>query len=63
MNKNIPTWDLFVDTQEEAVLKGVHKTEANKIKDELERNGLHCTILRSKAFRSSRFSKHRKDGR
>ncbi len=58
---NIPTWDLFVEGQEEAVLQGVHKTHANKFKAQLEKNGLNCTLTQSKADKSSRFSKHRKD--
>ena len=60
---NIPTWDLYVEGQEEPVLQGVHKTQASKFMIELEKDGLNCTLTQSKAVKSSRFSKHRRDRR
>ena len=60
---NIPTWDLYVEGQEEPVLQGVHKAHANKLMAQLEESGLNCTVTQSKAVKSSRFSKHRRDGR
>ena len=59
--KNISTWDLYVDGQEGPVLQGVHKAQANNVIAGLKASGTVYTLVRSKAVKSSRFSKHRKD--
>jgi len=58
---DIPTYDLFVDGQEKPALQGVHKTQANTVIADLEKNGVSYTLTRSKSVKSSKFSKHRKD--
>lgn len=61
MKKNIPTWDLYIEGQEEPILKGVHKNQTNRVIAGLNISGTSYTCVRSKAVKSSRFSKHRKD--
>lgn len=58
---NILTYDLFIEGQEEPVLQGVHRTQANIVVAALKKNGIRYTLSRSKAFKSSKYSKHHRD--
>ncbi len=61
MKRNIPTYDLYVEGQDDAVLHGVHKAHVNAIIADLKANGTSYTLIESKAAKSSKFSKRRKD--
>ena len=60
---NIPTYDLYVGDNPEPIIQGVHKADINVVIADLKRDSIPYTLTRSKAVKSSRFSKHRKDGR
>ncbi len=57
----IPTYDLFIEGQENPVLQGVHKTQANNVIAGLEKNGISYILIESKAIKSSKYNKHCKD--
>lgn len=57
----IPTYDLYVDWQEDPILQGVHKAHANAVIADLEASGANYTLVQSKSIKSSKFDKRRKD--
>jgi len=61
MKKSISTWDLYIDGQEEPVARDVHKNHVSAITADLQRNGTSYTFVESKAAKSYKFSKSRKD--
>lgn len=61
MSRKIPVWDLYIDGQEDPVLQGVHKTQANVFIADLKKNGIRYTLTKGKAIEPSKFSKRRKN--